>query len=112
MSNHKILDRLDELLAESLNSDNFDNGLPTVQSVAEALNVAPNYLSTMLKEMTGQSTQQHIHNKLISKAKDELSTTELSVSEIAYDLGSSIRSHSAACLSVKRRFLLWIFAIV
>jgi AraC family transcriptional activator of pobA len=34
-----------------------------------------------------QSTQQHIHEKLIEKAKEKLSTTELSVSEIAYTLG-------------------------
>ena len=37
--------------------------------------------------MTGQTTQQHIHNKLIEKAKEQLSTTNLSVSEIAYALG-------------------------
>jgi AraC-like DNA-binding protein len=62
-------------------------GLPTVQAIAEALNLSPNYLSGMLKAWTGQSTQQHIHDKLIEKAKEKLSTTELSVSEIAYELG-------------------------
>ena len=41
----------------------------------------------MLKSLTGQTTQQHIHNKLVEKAKVELSTTKLSVSEIAYKLG-------------------------
>ncbi len=41
----------------------------------------------MLKVLTGQSTQQHIHDKLIEKAKEKLSTTALTVSEIAYDLG-------------------------
>ncbi len=35
----------------------------------------------------GQTAQQHIHDKLIDKAKELLSTTELSVSEIAYQLG-------------------------
>ncbi|MDE3214655.1 MAG: helix-turn-helix transcriptional regulator, partial [Bacteroidota bacterium] len=62
-------------------------GLPTVQEVAQSLNVSPNYLSSLLKVLTGQSTQQHIHNKLIEKAKEKLSTTDLSVSEIAYELG-------------------------
>ena len=47
----------------------------------------PNYLSGLLKVLTGQSTQQHIHEKLIEKAKEKLSTTDLSVSEIAYELG-------------------------
>ena len=45
------------------------------------------YLSDMLRSLTGQNTQQHIHNKLIEKAKEKLSTTNLSVSEIAYELG-------------------------
>jgi AraC-like DNA-binding protein len=86
-SNHKILGRLEELLTDYFNDDNFGKGLPTVQYVARSLNVSSNYLSTMLKEMTGQSTQQHIHGKLIEKAKEKLSTTELTVTEIAYDLG-------------------------
>jgi AraC-like DNA-binding protein len=37
--------------------------------------------------LTGQSTQKHIQNKLIEKVKEKLSTTDLSLSEIAYDLG-------------------------
>jgi AraC family transcriptional regulator, transcriptional activator of pobA len=41
----------------------------------------------MLRSLTGQNAQQHIHNKLIEKAKEALSTTALSVSEIAYALG-------------------------
>jgi AraC-like DNA-binding protein len=40
----------------------------------------------LLKSLTGQSTQHHIQNKLIEKAKEKLSTTALSVSEIAYQL--------------------------
>ncbi|GAA3936850.1 hypothetical protein GCM10022209_34590 [Chitinophaga oryziterrae] len=37
--------------------------------------------------MTGQSTQQYLHNKLIEKAKEKLSATNLSISEIAYESG-------------------------
>jgi len=37
--------------------------------------------------LTGQSTQQHIHDKLIEEAKEKLSATDKSVSEIAYELG-------------------------
>ena len=65
----------------------IDTGLPTVQYVADLLNVSPNYLSAMLRVLTGQNTQQHIHDKLIERAKLQLSTTRLSVSEIAYALG-------------------------
>ncbi len=88
ITNHTILDRLEELLSAYFNSDDLiQKGLPTVQYIAEALNVSPNYLSGLLKVLTGQSTQQHIHDKLIEKAKEQLSTTNLSVSEIAYELG-------------------------
>jgi len=88
ITNHKILTRLEELLTNYFNSDDLVNkGLPSVQYVADRLNVSPNYLSDLLKVLTGQSTQQHIHDKLIEKAKEKLSTTDLSVSEIAYELG-------------------------
>ncbi|MES1222917.1 MAG: AraC family transcriptional regulator [Bacteroidota bacterium] len=88
ISNHQILDRLEELLNDHFNHDEaLKDGLPSVQLVSEKLNVSPNYLSGLLKTLTGQSTQQHIHDKLIEKAKEKLSTTELSVSEIAYELG-------------------------
>jgi len=88
ITNHKLLDRLEDVLTKYFNSNDLTkNGLPTVQYIAEALNVSPNYLSALLKVLTGQSTQQHIHDKLIEKAKEKLSTTDLSVSEIAYELG-------------------------
>lgn len=88
ISNHKILDRLEHLLNEYFNSTNIvEKGLPTVQYIADTLNVSSSYLSGLLKVLTGQSTQQHIHDKLIEKAKEKLSTTDLSVSEIAYELG-------------------------
>jgi AraC-like DNA-binding protein len=88
IANHQILERLEDILSSYFNTDSLaDKGLPTVQYIADALNVSPNYLSGLLKVLTGQSTQQHIHDKLIEKAKEKLSTTDLSVSEIAYQLG-------------------------
>jgi AraC-like DNA-binding protein len=86
--NHEVLNRLENLLVVAFNEEKLlEQGVPTVQQVAEELNLSPNYLSNMLKSLTGQSTQQHIHNKLIAVAKEQLSTTQLSVSEIAYNLG-------------------------
>jgi AraC-like DNA-binding protein len=88
INNHEILARLEKQLEEYFNNDSIiKKGIPTVQYIAENLNVSPNYLSGLLKHLTGQSTQQHIHNKLIEKAKEKLSTTNLSVSEIAFELG-------------------------
>ncbi|AMP97478.1 hypothetical protein AY601_0523 [Pedobacter cryoconitis] len=62
-------------------------GLPTVQYIAGQLNLSADYLSTLLKVTTGLNTQQHIHEKLIEKAKEKLAGTVMSVSEIAYELG-------------------------
>ncbi|WP_100612963.1 helix-turn-helix domain-containing protein [Confluentibacter lentus] len=88
ISNHEILTKTEELLNDYFKSENLsENGLPSVQYIAEKLNISPNYLSNLLKLHTGQSTQQHIHNKLIEKAKEKLSTSNLSVSEIAFELG-------------------------
>lgn len=88
ITNHQVLGRLEKLLTDYFQGDGLLlKGLPTVQYVADCLNVSPGYLSGLLKVLTGQSTQQHIHDKLIEKAKEKLSTTDLSVSEIAYDLG-------------------------
>ncbi|RZJ91381.1 MAG: AraC family transcriptional regulator [Chryseobacterium sp.] len=88
ISSHQILVRMEEILEGYLNSDELvQKGLPTVQSIADSLNISPTYLSALLKALTGQSTQQHIHEKLIEKAKEKLSITDLSISEVAYALG-------------------------
>jgi AraC-like DNA-binding protein len=87
-SNHQILERLEALLTNYFNSgDLVSKGLPTVQFISNNLNVSPKYLSNLLRVLTGQNTQQHIHDKLIEKAKEKLSTTDLTISEIAYELG-------------------------
>lgn len=88
ISNHRTLERVEAILGEYFNAgDLMEKGLPSVQFLAQALNMSPNYLGSLLRSLTGESTQQHIHNKLIEKAKEKLSTTELSVGEIAYALG-------------------------
>lgn len=87
-ANHQVLERLEKLLDDYFkNEDLMTKGLPTVQYIADTLNISPKYLSSLLKVLTGQSTQQHIHEKLIEVAKEKLSSTNLSVSEVAYELG-------------------------
>jgi AraC family transcriptional activator of pobA len=61
--------------------------LPSVQYLSDEFNMSPQYMRSLLKNLTGQTTQQHIHEKVIEIAKEKLSTTELSISEIAYELG-------------------------
>lgn len=89
-SSHELLERFEQILLNWFHSEKpLDKGLPTVAAIAGELNVSPNYLGTLLRLHTKQSTQQHIQNKVIDLAKERLSTTSLSVSEIAYELGFS-----------------------
>jgi AraC-like DNA-binding protein len=86
--NHDIITSLDELLAHYFKDENsLKNGLPSVKYVSNELNLSQRYLSDMLSSLTGLNTQQYIQNSIIELAKERLSTTTLSVSEIAYGLG-------------------------
>jgi AraC-like DNA-binding protein len=80
-----MLSQMEDILNAYFEAEH--NQLPTVHYMAEQLNVSPTYLSDLLKNLTGLTAQQHIHEKLIEKAKELLSTSNLSVSEIAYQLG-------------------------
>lgn len=83
-----LLTKLENFLSDYFNNQTpLTKGLPTVQHLAEQMNVSPHYLSDMLRSLTGQNAQQHIHNRLIEKAKEILSITNLSVAEVAYQLG-------------------------
>jgi len=84
-NNLALLTRFEQLIDDYFNSE--VNSLLTVNYIATQMNLSPNYLSDLLRIHTGQNTKQHIHEKLIAKAKEKLSTTNLSVSEIAYALG-------------------------
>ena len=87
-ASHQLLSQLETYLNEYYSRDNSINmGLPTVHEVADSLNVSSNYLSSVLKSLTGLNTRQHIHEKIIEIAKEKLSTTNLSVSELAFELG-------------------------
>ena len=88
ISNHQLLERLEDYFSRYFANENvLERGLPSVQSIADELAVTPKYLSSMLKVLTGQTTQQLIHEKVIGLAKQQLSTTDLSVSQIAFSLG-------------------------
>ncbi|MGY3051822.1 AraC-like DNA-binding protein [Pedobacter sp. UYEF25] len=86
MATNNLLANFETLLDNCFTNDS-EVLLPTVEKLAKALHVSSPYLSDMLRSLTGQNTQQHIHGKLIEKAKEILTTTNLTVSEIAYQLG-------------------------
>lgn len=87
-ANNELLIKMENMLDEYFNDEaSLKAGIPTVDYFASQLNLSTHYLSDMLRSLTGLSTQQHIQNKLIERAKQLLSTTDLSVAEIAYSLG-------------------------
>lgn len=86
--NNDLLQKLEEILDTYFNNEkSLMQGAPTVQYLAEHLNISPNYLSDILRSLTGNNAQQHILKKVIEVAKEKLSNTNSSVSEIAYELG-------------------------
>ncbi|RXG31813.1 helix-turn-helix domain-containing protein [Leeuwenhoekiella marinoflava] len=85
--NHDIINSLDKLLNNYFEKDSLQDGLPSVKHISTELKLSQRYLSDMLRSLTGLNTQQYIQNAVIERAKEKLSTTNLSVSEIAYELG-------------------------
>lgn len=84
----ELLERFEKLLADYYETGKqMEYGIPTVSYMAAQLHISPNYLGSLLRIHTQQTTQQHIQNKLIDYAKERLMTTDRSVSEIAYELG-------------------------
>lgn len=87
-SNCQLLERFEKVLSQYFESDSLlENGVPTVTDIAKQMNISANYLGSLLRIHTQQNTKQHIQSKLIEYAKERLSTTQLSISEIAYELG-------------------------
>ena len=86
--NNDLLSRVESMLKEYFESDKIQLvGQPTVKYLGDRLHISPHYLSDMLRQLTGQSAQQYIHNALIGEIKILLTTTNLSMNEIAYKLG-------------------------
>jgi len=86
--NTELLQQMEELLNQYFDDKKaVESGMPTVQYLPDQLNYTPNYLSDMLRSLTGLNAQQHIHQRMIEKSKELLSTTSLTVNEVAYQLG-------------------------
>lgn len=89
-----ITHRFETLLNDYFNNEELiEKGIPEVKYFAEKLNLSSNYLSDLLGKYTGKTTIEHIHLKLVDKAKSILLGTTKSVSEVAYELGFEHPSH-------------------
>lgn len=97
-----IVQRFEKLLKHYFSADSLiESGLPSVKHFASELNLSPNYLSDLLNKYTGKTTQEHIHLQLVARAKFVLSSSEKSISEIAYELGFEHPSHFTKLFKAK-----------
>jgi AraC-like DNA-binding protein len=86
--NKDFVIQFEHYLNDYFNADNIvDKGLPTMVQCGNALNMSGHYLSDLLKLETGKTIKEHIHLKIIEKAKYQLLNSSISVKSLAYDLG-------------------------
>lgn len=86
--NNDLLSKLEQHLEiYFIEERSLINGLPSVNTIAESLNVTPRYLSDLLRNLIGLNTQQFIHEKVIEKAKEFLAKDQMTIAQIAYYLG-------------------------
>lgn len=94
ITNNNIIDRFHKILHEYLNSElPQTQGLPTVQYCADKVCLSPNYFGDLIKRETGRTASEHIQHAVMSKVKEQLTETDKTISEIAYDLGFNYPHH-------------------
>ncbi|SHN09505.1 AraC family transcriptional regulator [Chitinophaga sp. CF418] len=104
-ASNDIVQQFDRLLTDHFAQESLiEEGIPDVKYFASKLNLSANYLSDLLNKYTGKTTQEHMHLKLVDKAKSLLWSTEKSISEIAYDLGFEHPSHFTKLFKNKTGF--------
>lgn len=92
--NKDILVRFEALLEDYFMKGKAEKiGLPTVQYIANELNLSANYLSDLLRKETGSTALRYIHDKVIDVAKTQIVSTDKTISEIAYLLGFQYPQH-------------------
>ena len=92
--NKGILEKFEEVLNTYFSSDKPNIiGLPSVSYCADELHLSANYFGDLIKKETGKSAQEYIQNKIIDVAKNKILGNNLTVNEIAYQLGFKYPQH-------------------
>ncbi|MDE7117143.1 MAG: helix-turn-helix domain-containing protein, partial [Bacteroidaceae bacterium] len=93
--NNDILSKLETLLKEYFDHERqLSDGLPTVRYCSEQLCMSPNYLSDVIKRVTGDTANHYIKRYVIQLAKNRL-VAGMNSSEVAYSLGFDYPQHFA-----------------
>lgn len=91
----KRLDKMvDEYLSEGSNKLRTQ-GPPTVAWCAEQFHLTPSYFGDVVRREMGITPQAFLQTKLIDRAKSLLASQELTINEIAEELGFSYPNHFA-----------------
>ena len=101
-ANKDALTKFEQLLNEYfLSKLPMQEGLPSVKYFADKICLSSNYFGDMVKKETGKTPQEHIQDKVIEMAKEHITETDETVSQIAYTLGFQYPQH--LCRLFKKR---------
>lgn len=93
-ANSDVLTRFENLLDEYFESGKSRlEGLPSVSYCADKVFLSPNYFGDLVRKETGKTAQEYIQLKVIAFAKLRLLDSQLSVTEIADELGFKYPTH-------------------
>ena len=84
-SDKRILNSYNQLIEQQYGT-NREDVLKSVQEFADTLAIHPTHLNYVVKNLTGSTALQLVHNRKLQEAKSLLFQTSKTVSEIAYDL--------------------------
>ncbi|CAL2090466.1 AraC family transcriptional regulator, transcriptional activator of pobA [Tenacibaculum sp. 190524A05c] len=83
-----LLEQFNLYLSDYFESGQLEeNGIPSIEQIANQMSVSKRYLSDTLKKETGKTTTEHIQLHLIDVAKNNLLQPNKTISQVAYELG-------------------------
>jgi AraC-like DNA-binding protein len=103
--NKDIVSRFEKFLNDYFASnERLSEGIPTLKKCGNALNMSGSYLSDLLRIETGKSAIDHIHSYLIQNAKTLLLNSEITINEVAFELGFTYPQHFSKLFKSKTGF--------
>ncbi|QYJ77271.1 AraC family transcriptional regulator [Shewanella zhangzhouensis] len=100
--NKDIASQFEQLLQRYYQNQVYEKlGLPTVAYCGKEMGISPYYLSDLLKKETGRTASDYIHFFVLERAKNSLLGTQLSVTEVAYNLGFAYPQHFSKLFKAK-----------
>lgn len=94
VSETSFVHRLDKVVDNYLSSGmSVQKGHPTVAWCASQFNISANYFGDVVKRELHITAQDYIHSKIVNAAKTMLLNTNLTINEVAEELGFTYPNH-------------------